>query len=279
MHTGNHKHGLQRCRGHAAAVARAAVWAAMGLATAYFGRAQQTATSTPLPVTVAPITGGTLHGVIKDGAVPLPGVTVTATNTLTGKRYATTSDITGAWSMRIPSNGRYVLRTEFTAFAASTHEVLLNAASHERAVDFDLQLASRVAQLERAQQAQAGNADASQIAVTVQAEPLPAGASVKLSIAASDLGLNESAGRWCDKLDIFFIQRDDAGLEAQIEGQTLGLRLKSSTYQNLLRDGLPFEHFVQFKRAAATLRVLVVDENTGRMGSVTIPGSALTGAD
>jgi len=36
---------------------------------------------------------------------------------------------------------------------------------------------------------------------------------------------------------------------------------------------------VQFKRAAATLRVLVVDENTGRMGSVTIPGSALTGAD
>jgi hypothetical protein len=104
----------------------------MGLATAYFGRAQQTATSTPLPVTVAPITGGTLHGVIKDGAVPLPGVTVTATNTLTGKRYATTSDITGAWSMRIPSNGRYVLRTEFTAFAASTHEVLLNAASHER---------------------------------------------------------------------------------------------------------------------------------------------------
>ena len=168
MHTGNHKHGLQRCRGHAAAVARAAVWAAMGLATAYFGRAQQTATSTPLPVTVAPITGGTLHGVIKDGAVPLPGVTVTATNTLTGKRYATTSDITGAWSMRIPSNGRYVLRTEFTAFAASTHEVLLNAASHERAVDFDLQLASRVAQLERAQQAQAGNADASQIAQAVR---------------------------------------------------------------------------------------------------------------
>lgn len=132
---------------------------------------------------------------------------------------------------------------------------------------------------ERFKQAVWEPADASQIAVTVQAEPLPAGASVKLSIAASDLGLNESAGRWCDKLDIFFIQRDDAGLEAQIEGQTLGLRLKSSTYQNLLRDGLPFEHFVQFKRAAATLRVLVVDENTGRMGSVTIPGSALTGAD
>ena len=30
-----------------------------------------------------------------------------------------------------------------------------------------------------------------------------------------------------DKLDIFFIQRDDAGLRAQVEGQTLGMRLKS----------------------------------------------------
>jgi hypothetical protein len=52
---------------------------------------------------------------------------MTATNTLTGKRFATTTDITGAWSMTIPQNGRYVLRTEFAAFAASTHEALLNA--------------------------------------------------------------------------------------------------------------------------------------------------------
>ena len=45
-----------------------------------------------------------------------------------------------------------------------------------------------------------------------------------------------------DKLDIFFIQRDDAGTHAQVEGQTLGLRLRSSTYQNLLSKGVPFEH-------------------------------------
>ena len=35
---------------------------------------------------------------VKSGNVPLPGVTVTAQNTLTGKRYSTTTDITGAWS-------------------------------------------------------------------------------------------------------------------------------------------------------------------------------------
>jgi hypothetical protein len=43
-------------------------------------------------------TGGTLHGVAMSGKVPLPGVTVTAQNTLTGKRYSTTTDINGAWS-------------------------------------------------------------------------------------------------------------------------------------------------------------------------------------
>jgi trimeric autotransporter adhesin len=61
--------------------------------------------------------GGKLHGVVKSGNIPLPGVTVTAQNTLTGKRYSTTTDITGAWQMNIPQNGRYVIRTQFAAFA------------------------------------------------------------------------------------------------------------------------------------------------------------------
>src|ERR1700678_200823 len=99
--------------------------------------------------------GGTLHGAIKSGNIPLPGVAVTATNTLTGKKFATTTDITGAWSMTIPQNGRYVIRTEFAAFAASTHEALLNATSHYQTVNFDLSLASRVAQQDAREQGQA----------------------------------------------------------------------------------------------------------------------------
>ena len=128
---------------------------------------------------------------------------------------------------------------------------------------------------ERFQQAVWLPVDANQVAVTAKVVSMDAGADVKIEIAAGDLGLEERAGRWADKLDIFFIQRDDAGLRAQVEGQTLGLRLKSSTYQNLLSSGIPYERFVQMKPATASLRVLVVDENTGRMGSVTIPASAL----
>ena len=104
------------------------------------------------------IAGGKLHGHVKSGAVPLPGVTVTAQNTLTGKRYSTTTDVTGAWSLTIPQNGRYVIRTQFAAFAQGAQESVLNASNHDQAVDFQLMLASRAAQQQQREDAQAGQA-------------------------------------------------------------------------------------------------------------------------
>ena len=101
-----------------------------------------------------PVSGGKLHGFVKSGNIPLPGVTVTAQNTLTGKRYSTTTDITGAWQLNIPQNGRYVIRTQFAAFAQGDQEAVLNGTSHDQLVNFELILASRQAEQEQ-QQAQA----------------------------------------------------------------------------------------------------------------------------
>jgi hypothetical protein len=101
------------------------------------------------------------------------------------------------------------------------------------------------------------------------------GSKVKIGILASDLGLQQRDDRWLDRVDVYFVQRDDLGIEKQVDGQTLGLRLTASSYQNMLTTGVPFEHVVQLKPGMASLRVLVVDENSGRMGSVTIPAPAL----
>ena len=147
---------------------------AVGLAACVQARAQAPA-QTPAPAAAAPVApappaasvqaapgspqavaGGNLHGVAKSGNVPLPGVTVTAQNTLTGKRYSTTTDINGAWSLTIPQNGRYVIRTQFAAFAQGSQEALLNAANHDQAVNFDLLLASRAQQQQARQTAQEG---------------------------------------------------------------------------------------------------------------------------
>lgn len=130
---------------------------------------------------------------------------------------------------------------------------------------------------ERFQQAIWRPEDVSEIAVSANISAASDGANVKINISTRDLGLQEQAGRWMDRLDIFFIQRDDAGLRARVEGQSLGLKLKSSTYEKLMPEGVPFEHFVAAKPGTASLRVLVVDENSGRMGSVTIPSSAMSG--
>lgn len=118
------------------------------------------------PAVTASATGGMISGTVKAGTVPLPGVAVTAANTLTGKKYATTTDVNGTFSMKVPRDGRYVVKAELAAFATETKEVLVNAGSQnggqpQQTAAFEMQLASRVAQQEAQQQArQAGNANA-----------------------------------------------------------------------------------------------------------------------
>ena len=116
----------------------------------------------PAPSSNPSVAGGKLHGAVKSGNIPLPGVTVTAQNTLTGKRFSTTTDITGTWTLNIAQNGRYVIRTQFAAFAQGSQEAVLNATSHDQLVNFQLILASREVQQEQQQQAAARQGTAGQ---------------------------------------------------------------------------------------------------------------------
>src|SRR5882757_9890484 len=109
---------------------------------------QQTAAPASAGATAA---GGTVEGVIKSGQTPLPGVTVTAKNTLTGKQYVTATDSRGAFALHIDEDGRYVVRADFAAFAGSTKEVLLHGGNAAPQTDFSLMLASRQQQIEQAE--------------------------------------------------------------------------------------------------------------------------------
>jgi len=128
------------------------------------GAAQGSAPDSPQQA----VAGGRLHGVVRSGNIPLPGVTITAQNTLTGKRYSTITDITGSWSLEIPEDGRYVIRTEFAAFARESQEALLNQTGRDRTVNFQLILASRAVeeeQREAAQDREAGGQGAAEQAI------------------------------------------------------------------------------------------------------------------
>ena len=67
---------------------------------------------------------------------------------------------------------------------------------------------------ERFQQAIWRPADVNEIGLTAAVSRAQSGANLKINISAGDLGLQQGGGRWLDKLDIFFVRRDDAGIHA-----------------------------------------------------------------
>ena len=84
-----------------------------------------------------------ISGSAKSGKTPLPGVTVTAANTLTGKKYSAATNSEGKFVLSGMTRGRYVVRAEFMGFAAFTQEVVLNPENSSAKVEAELILASR----------------------------------------------------------------------------------------------------------------------------------------
>jgi VWFA-related protein len=113
--------------------------------------------------------------------------------------------------------------------------------------------------------------DETEIGLSAHWDHASQGAAISLNIAANDIGLAQKGDLWTDKLDIFLVQRDDTGTRAQTKEQTLVLNLKAATYENVLRDGIPFAEYVEHRQNFGTTRIIVVDENSDRMGSVTLP--------
>lgn len=94
---------------------------------------------------VAPATTASyeISGAARSGKTPLPGVTVTAANSLTGKKISTATTFDGKFSLPGIPRGRYVVRIEFMGFAVFTQEVVLNPENPSAKVDAELILASR----------------------------------------------------------------------------------------------------------------------------------------
>src|SRR5262249_33128504 len=104
--------------------------------------------------TIAAAPFGEITGTVKAGTVALPGVTVTAANTLTGKKYVTSTEVDGSFKIAVGGKGRYVVRAEFSAFAPITHEIIINEENRAGKADLSMVLLSRAQQAEQQQQRQ-----------------------------------------------------------------------------------------------------------------------------
>ena len=117
--------------------------------------------------------------------------------------------------------------------------------------------------------------DVSGIALSARPEAAYTGSILKLNIAINDLALQLEGGRWKDRLEIFVVHRGVDDMHARITGRTMMLALLPATYQSLLGTGVPFNQFVERGEDSGSVRIVVVDENSGRMGSVTLPAAIL----
>jgi VWFA-related protein len=97
---------------------------------------------------------------------------------------------------------------------------------------------------------------------------------IKLRIGFPGLDFQQKDARWTDQLYIFIAERDDATQKATVDGDTLRLFLKQATYDSGMPAGIPYQHEIQAKAKLGSIRVIVVDGNSGKMGSVTLPTSA-----
>jgi len=121
--------------------------------------------------------------------------------------------------------------------------------------------------------------DASEIGLSTKPIVDAAGKALRVTVNGADLDLSRQDAQqnplWTGKLDIFLVQRDAAGQHAKVTGQTVGLRLKPGTYQHAMNEGLTFDERIDAKLGGGgSLRVVVVDVNSGRLGSVTVPSTA-----
>jgi hypothetical protein len=140
--------------------------------------------SAAAPSATVTVPYGEITGMVKSGNVPLPGVTVTAANTLTGKKYSTSTDVDGSFKLSVTGKGRYVVKADFPAFAPVTQEVLINDQNRSGKADLAMVLLSRAqkeAQQEQRQQmaqqlANAGRGGMQQLALSGGGEMGAAGA-------------------------------------------------------------------------------------------------------
>jgi trimeric autotransporter adhesin len=84
-----------------------------------------------------------ISGTVKNGKTVLPGVTITAANTLTGKKVSVATGVDGSFVIKGLARGRYVVKLEFMGFATVTQEVVLNPENPSGKVETELILASR----------------------------------------------------------------------------------------------------------------------------------------
>ena len=91
----------------------------------------------------SPPSGGTIHGTVKSGNMPIPGAALSISLASSDQKITTWTDVDGSYFAAVPSLGSYTVRAQMVAFANSTQQVVIDASHQNLPVNFELTLLSR----------------------------------------------------------------------------------------------------------------------------------------
>ena len=118
--------------------------------------------------------------------------------------------------------------------------------------------------------------DANALPLSARLAPSGGGTyNLDLTIGLSGLSLQQDGEVWLGEVDVFVVERDQQGHEFNRVNDTIMMRLKQSSYQQMLTTGAPYRHEMKLNPKADVLRVVVRDARSGDLGSLTIPAKAL----
>jgi VWFA-related protein len=211
-----------------------------------------------------------IQGVFREVADATGGRTFSRSNNMVGELRSVAADANATYLLGFspgqPADGQYHL---LTVKVTGHKDVTLR---YRTGYKYDKEPASLK---ERFADAVWQPSEASEIGISTKPVTDAAGKALRVTVNGADLDLSQDSAIWKGKLDIFLVERDAAGQHAKVTGKTVGLRLKPATYQRAMNEGLVFDERVESRLAGGSLRVVVVDVNSGRMGSVTVPAAAL----
>jgi VWFA-related protein len=117
--------------------------------------------------------------------------------------------------------------------------------------------------------------DATEIAFDVQADAIDASGArqlkLKITFDPNQFHFQQQSDRWTDNLAEVWAEFDAEGKKVDAHSQAVNLKPLTADYQQFLRKPFSYSETVAIAKGAERLRFVLRDENSGAIGSITIP--------
>ena len=117
--------------------------------------------------------------------------------------------------------------------------------------------------------------DSSALGLVVGLKPLDNKLNVIVKVDQRGMSLQPNNDRWVGRLDMLFIQKDEAGHQYGGTDDRIDLNLGKANYDKIIKEGLIYTKPITVDPKANQLRVIVRDSASGNLGSITIPYKAI----